>query len=333
MSVPEFKTYFPSIDRLNRKQLAFYKKLEQSLDSDNYLEVNGNISYVFLYIYKIISTTKRHDKLREKLIKISQLYKAEEKISDACLYWSCDCLLSLKKYEQYLEESKTKIEDILSTKRSSTNFRLNMQKHLGYEAYYLDVYKMAGNIRNSNFIINHQKQYKDKLRVVFSNYSEKRGGWFHIFEKELIGNFINTPIYYQYECKDKYYDKFKIAYFKFFYGKDKWIERLKILKPFKAFHRWMIANTLYQYPEYLFGGVPLKTGMPPSVEVDTACYYVAEKTIKEIQILSKEAENQVRSELGFPKVGEGWISETLLFKKLEEKLRILLMVNTNSDPS
>ena len=54
MQVPKFNPgYFPSQADMNRRQLSFYKKIESSLDKGKYIDVDGNIGYVFVFLYKL----------------------------------------------------------------------------------------------------------------------------------------------------------------------------------------------------------------------------------------------------------------------------------------
>lgn len=53
--VPEFNTYYPSEDVMNKTQLSFYRNLELKLNNGLYIDVEGNISYIFVYLYKLIS--------------------------------------------------------------------------------------------------------------------------------------------------------------------------------------------------------------------------------------------------------------------------------------
>ena len=48
MQVPKFNMYYPSQDDMDRHQLSFYKMVESNLNKGNYIDVGGNISYVFV---------------------------------------------------------------------------------------------------------------------------------------------------------------------------------------------------------------------------------------------------------------------------------------------
>jgi len=153
MIVPVFDSgYYPSKKIMNKRQAAFYDQLEVSLNNGEYLDIEGNIGYVFVYLYGLISKWKEKgfENLSEYLIYLSELYKKEEYLSNYCLFWAYDCLLGLKKYEEYLE--KTEPQLIFGTKTDGSNLRLNIQKKIGLEANPIDLLLMAGG-RKTNFIL------------------------------------------------------------------------------------------------------------------------------------------------------------------------------------
>ena len=54
MTVPPFRMYFPTDADMNRQQLEFYRQLEARLNKGEYIDIEGNISYVYVYLYKLI---------------------------------------------------------------------------------------------------------------------------------------------------------------------------------------------------------------------------------------------------------------------------------------
>lgn len=74
----------------------------------------------------------------------------------------------------------------------------------------------------------------------------------------------------------------------------------------------------------LFNGVVMKNY--PEMEFPIYAYYSAYQKLDVIRGLAKEAENLARKELGVPEIGEGWISETELFRKLESKFSVTTVI-------
>lgn len=88
MLVPVFDSgYFPSKEIMNKSQAAFYDQLEVSLNNGEYLDIEGNISYVFVYLYGLLSKWKEKgfENLFEYLIYISELYKKNIYLVTVCL--------------------------------------------------------------------------------------------------------------------------------------------------------------------------------------------------------------------------------------------------------
>jgi len=70
------------------------------------------------------------------------------------------------------------------------------------------------------------------------------------------------------------------------------------------------------YRHQLFNGVPFTLPRPPKLALATYSYYATHEGVELVKQLAKDAENALRTELGVPDVGEGWVSETLLYKRL-----------------
>ena len=86
---------------------------------------------------------------------------------------------------------------------------------------------------------------------------------------------------------------------------------------FSLFEEWFThRNKKRLYPRSLFQGASLRT-KKPDLQFNIECLYAAYDYLDTIKFLSKEAENKARDIAGVPKIGEGWVSETTLFRKLE----------------
>ncbi|MCW7494701.1 hypothetical protein ND861_18575 [Leptospira sp. 2 VSF19] len=252
---------------MNAEQSEFYKRVEQSLIKGEYIDIAGNISYVFLFLYKLISRWNKlgFENLSEYLIYLSEIYAHENKLSEYCLLWAHDCLLGLKKYEIYLEKTEPKLP--YGTATHISNLRLNIQKKIGLEANPIDILLMVGG-RKSKFIVNNEALYKDKCREIFSKFPKDNENWFLLFDS------------------------------------------------------WNIENKLY--PHLLFSGAVIPKN--PEMDFKIEAFYSAYGKLDQIKNLSKEAENLARKEMGVPLIGEGWISETELFRKLELEFPITKVI-------
>jgi hypothetical protein len=77
-------------------------------------------------------------------------------------------------------------------------------------------------------------------------------------------------------------------------------------------------NEPFAYAHGLFSGVPFTLPRPPKLPLKMRTYY-SEEGAALVKQLAKDAENLLRTQLGIPAVGEGWVSETLLYKRLAEE--------------
>jgi len=247
-------------------QIIFYIKVKRKLLKGQYIDVDGNIDYLFLFIYQFMEKwdNKDYERLGEFLFSLSELYIKEKKVSKCCVAWACDCLLAQEKYEEYLDKSET--FQALRTSFHNPTLRLNIQRYLKLDANPIDILLMVGD-RKTKFISSNHALYIDKIREVFSLYGSENGGWINIFDR-------------------------------FFDDKNK-------------------------CTHWLFGGTPLSGD-------HTLKFDISSFTRGQFNIISKElsakAENIARMELELPLIGEGWISETELFKKLKARFKETIVI-------
>lgn len=84
---------------------------------------------------------------------------------------------------------------------------------------------------------------------------------------------------------------------------------------FSLFKQWLPQRNLY--PHNLFNGASLRLRDIPYLQFKIEAFYSAYDHLNTITFLSKKAENKAREIIGVPRIGEGWVSETELFRKLE----------------
>ena len=175
--------FFPAFSSMDKEQKAFYKIVESSLEESRYIELDGNISYAFCYLYKLVSNFENvgYEMLYEYLIYFSYLYRKEKKLSDYCILWANDCLLCQKKYSEYLVSTEPR--SIIGTKNShDSNIRLNVQLNYSNDVYAIDFLKIL-ELRKNKFIEKNEVICKDKIIEYLNNYSYENGGWLNIFSK------------------------------------------------------------------------------------------------------------------------------------------------------
>ena len=100
--IPKLREYCIELKDLNKEQKEFYLKWEENYHKDNYLDVKDNISYVFIYLYKIIEEFKKDrliSKLKYEFNKIKDGYGKYDIIKKYLERWEVDAYLYLRKFD------------------------------------------------------------------------------------------------------------------------------------------------------------------------------------------------------------------------------------------
>ena len=87
--VPQFEQYFPSEADMDRAQRRFYRTWLKHWQAGKPLGVQGNISYLFCYVYTVLALPP--EKAAQRLNEIIDGYKTEEKVVEYCERWLSDC--------------------------------------------------------------------------------------------------------------------------------------------------------------------------------------------------------------------------------------------------
>ena len=121
--VPQFKKYFPSEADMDRVQRRFYRTWLKHWQAGRPLGVQGNISYLFCYVYTVLALPPK--KAAQRLKEIIDGYKTEDKAVEYCERWLSDCYVLMGDCYKALEaypvipinsRSATCTDDVLSLK-------------------------------------------------------------------------------------------------------------------------------------------------------------------------------------------------------------------------
>jgi tetratricopeptide (TPR) repeat protein len=286
MKVPQFKQYFPARSTMNSKQKKYYDYWVDNWKKGKKIPVKGNISYIFCYIYDLLSLPFRSEEeikvrkgiiisitysgrlpigglrkdykkqakeLSKRLKKIIKNFPEEEKLVEYCKYWLSDSYLLIGDYKKALKvfpKIKVGEQSMYPTERVLNEKLLTKEEISGHDILTLNGPQVTPFGRKN---IDKVAQFLEAL--VRAREEEEK---INILEK-----------WKKVASKAKYY-----IFVGSHYGHE-----LKI-------------------PFYKFG---------------------SSSTIRsEIKKLTREAENTVREEMGIPKVGEGWVAETELYYKIKE---------------
>jgi len=99
--IPRFKQYFPSRSDLSKEQSAFYETWLAEWKNRTAITVDGQISYLFLYLYSLLDLPPRQ--MIAELEAVQVAYKCEPTVARACSGWISDCYIMLGDYARALE--------------------------------------------------------------------------------------------------------------------------------------------------------------------------------------------------------------------------------------
>lgn len=106
--VPPFEEYHPSLSMMDKDQKSFFKHWLKKWRQKKPISVEGNISYIFVYVYKVLSLQKE-GRLREvvsELARIRRIYSGEEKLCRYLDDWISDTYILMGEFEKALEQLK-----------------------------------------------------------------------------------------------------------------------------------------------------------------------------------------------------------------------------------
>ena len=115
--VPEWDGYYPSLDSATPEQKEFYAKWLFELNRGNYLDIEGNLSYIFVFLYDIINNFIKNKDIASLINSfeiISVGYNKYEKLGRYLTGWKSDAFL-------YLDDKDKALETLIN--ESKFNFR------------------------------------------------------------------------------------------------------------------------------------------------------------------------------------------------------------------
>lgn len=297
MPAPNWNTHFPSLSSATKKQKDFYYKITNALEKNEKIEIEGNLSYIFVYLYKTIKEFVKSKKIEPLIAKFERIYKfygCDKKISLYLTSWLKDAYLFVGDFDNAWTFLK---------KRSFGSVE--------------DIIYIRGNCSDTTIY------GEDILQILGSKSGLTKFGQENIEQvTDLMSIFLKD---FHYENKINYTEYFLKQ---FDYGNltEKDFEELKEYytseADYQMWHKEYIKTqeSKYPYPKqyhhYLFAGVPLST---PFFKREAIPYIVSVALQNKFKAIIRESENTVRSEKNLPLVGKSWISETELFYKIHNE--------------
>ena len=108
-TVPECS--YVTIDSLNDEQKAFYKKWLKNFNKNNFLDVEGNLGYIFAFLYSVILNFVENRDINyflECTNKIEEGYSNYDPVKNYLNIWKTDAYCFIGDYEKALEVNNEK---------------------------------------------------------------------------------------------------------------------------------------------------------------------------------------------------------------------------------
>jgi hypothetical protein len=298
MIVPEWKEYWPNLASATKEQRLFYNFWEKEFEKGSLVDVNGNITYIYVYLYKAIPPrvenllkTKDIGSFLEYFEQIKKYFKKYEKI-----IWDLDSLIIdayifVGNFDKAWELGKKsdrplKVNDFLNFKAKCKDLSIDGQ----------DLFRL---VRSDSKITKFGEEHKDEIiqscNVFLDSFLEIHGiNFIEFFIKKF--DFENLTENDFEAIKEFYHDEKKFRQWKSIYKK----ERRK--------YPWIYAHGL-------FGGY---SGKSIHIKCESIPHIISCAIENEVKRILRESENILRNKNNLPKVGEGWINETVLYYKIVE---------------
>jgi hypothetical protein len=207
MKMPKVDKYLYSTDDLTSKQLKFYQYLSSNIETGIYPSLEGNSSYLSVYIGSYTNNAKKigFEKLRSKMLELAEAYKSEEEIRRACRHSADVCLLGLEKYDEYLANLfSDSPRSILCRDRYRANLRCNINYYLGRPAETVDLIKMYSGYF-TKYTRENEETFKDFILNALDEDAENNGPWLKRLFKDIEKPRWKTKFGLFHLCWSKFY--------------------------------------------------------------------------------------------------------------------------------
>jgi hypothetical protein len=253
-----------------------YETIKPLLKEFRYADIYGEPDFLKIFIKEIIdgeSIDEQHSVDFERLYNYAVFMRDAYALPELENYfeWTItDCLLGMKRYEEYLNKTKPTRIDMFT---QDCNLRLNIQEHIHSPVEPIDIILAFGIRKRSSVIEIDHNTYEKVLRTVFNNYLGREKSWFDIFKR--FGGY--NPIYDVFLLQHIRVVSFtrlpfKISYFSTAHGLKDDIKNLVTdteriarqelgIKPNDD--KWVSETILFLKIQQLFPGIPvIRQGSP-----------------------------------------------------------------------
>ena len=196
--VPEFNTYVPTLDlqdsnKEDRAINRFYFYMAQQIEKGNYVNIEGNISYLHRYrefkFEQSCQTEEGRDEIRKHFTFITDNY-LHEKVT-GYFNGSLNSLLLIEhRFKEWVEVNES--DTILTYSGHQIDIRFNIMNHIGLDFCIKDIIR-GSSFRKNRIIKDNEGAFTEIALRLMEEYGEEHGSWKRI----LFEDFGATETTYQ----------------------------------------------------------------------------------------------------------------------------------------
>jgi hypothetical protein len=315
--VPPFNAYYPSLDEAGPEQQAFYYWMVEQFKKEKTPDVQGNLSYLFIFIYDVINyfiSSKNYSNLSYLFDFLRNGYGDTPKLKDYLNSWQGDAALFIENWSDAWEYKRKSILDF--------DFVLNVRSKC--EDTSLSVEDLHHLLGSDNGLT---QAGRERMNDVNKEADNLLSSFHDTNNRNIISAFCEE--YARRELKDDELDKIadECEYLvsprklKNAYEKQQHLMKRKR----ELFMGARMANKVDQKIVEIGQDTPMSGSVMSISRNPTICFVTISPAIAlalgaYCKRLLRESENIVREKVGLPRIGEGWVSETELYILIQDSL-------------
>lgn len=159
---------------LDRQQRTFFSHLMREVDHGRYPDIQGNVCYLYIYAAGILGKWRDlgFEWVYKRVLDLGDAYESEREFATLCRRWSLECLLGMKRFDQFL--LLTEPEDIFLSRYA--NVRCNVCHVLDRPPTAVDLMNIS-QARVTTFTRRHPAAFSDLLEGAVAEDADRNGPW------------------------------------------------------------------------------------------------------------------------------------------------------------
>lgn len=175
MNIVSLETYYPVYNELDTEQIKSYKYIKNHLDKNQFINIEGNISYIFLYLYHQLDLIGKNGILKandiiDKCKILKDFYKTYEILCYHIDMWLADLYCLIGDFVSAVEFFNL---DPSTTSTHSANTLMNIKYEIGIDVDSKEL--LCTNKKVTKFGFEHIDKIEEYINIILKKEKEYRG--------------------------------------------------------------------------------------------------------------------------------------------------------------